>query len=95
MNEKLTKWAAAAVLSIGAAAPALGGSVTRPGDTIGLAVGVPLPEGFHLGNTTTEECRTQPRKKRASSSMSPSWFGPPHGRFLAHDCKVILALWFR
>jgi hypothetical protein len=56
MNEKLTKWVAAAVLSIGAAAPALGGSVTRPGDTIGLAVGVPLPEGFHLGNTTTEQC---------------------------------------
>ena len=57
MNEKLTKWAAAAVLSVGAAAPALGGSVTRPGDTIGLAVGVPLPEGLYLGNNTTQECR--------------------------------------
>ena len=57
MNEKLTKWAAAAVLSIGAAAPALGGSVTRPGDTIGLAVGLPLPEGVYLGNNTTQECR--------------------------------------
>ena len=57
MNEKLTKWAAAAVLSIGAAAPALGGSVTRPGDTIGLAVGLPLPEGLYLGNNTTQECR--------------------------------------
>ena len=61
LNKKLTKWAAAAVLSavllIGAAAPAFGGSVTRPGDTIGLAVGVPLPEGFWLGNNTTRECR--------------------------------------
>ena len=57
MNEKLTKWAAAAVLSIGAAAPAFGGSVTRPGDTIGLPVGVPLPEGLFLGNNTTYECR--------------------------------------
>ena len=57
MNEKLTKWVAAAVLSIGAAAPALGGSVTRPGDTIGLAVGVPLPEGLYLGNNATQECR--------------------------------------
>ena len=57
MNEKLTKWAAAAVLSIGAAAPALGGSVTRPGDTIGLAVGLPLPEGVYLGNNSTQECR--------------------------------------
>jgi hypothetical protein len=57
MNEKLTKWAAAAVLSIGAAAPALGGSVTRPGDTIGLAVGLPLPEGLYFANNTTQECR--------------------------------------
>jgi hypothetical protein len=57
MNQELTKWAAAAVLSVGAAAPALGGSVTRPGDTIGLAVGVPLPEGLWLANNTTQECR--------------------------------------
>ena len=63
MNQKLTRWAAAAVLSIGAAAPALGGSVTRPGDTIGLAVGVPLPEGLYLGNNTTQECRnTSPQR---------------------------------
>jgi hypothetical protein len=40
LNEKLTKCAAAAVLSIGAAAPALGGSVTRPGDTVGASLGM-------------------------------------------------------
>ena len=57
MNQKLTKWAVAGVLSVGTAAPALGASVTRPGDTIGLAVGVPLPEGLYLGNNTTQECR--------------------------------------
>ena len=57
MNKELTKWAAAAVLSIAAAAPAFGGSVTRPGDTIGLPVGVPLPEGLYLGNNTTYERR--------------------------------------
>jgi hypothetical protein len=57
LNEKLAKWAAAAVLSIGDAAPAVGGSVTRPGDTIGLAVGVPLPEGVYLANNATQECR--------------------------------------
>ena len=59
MNEKLTIWVAAAVLSIsiGAAAPALAGSVTRPGDTIGLAVGLPLPEGLYLANNATQECR--------------------------------------
>ena len=62
LNVALTKWAAAAVLSIGAAAPALGGSVTRPGDTIGLAVGVALPEGIYLGNNSTQECRnTRPQ----------------------------------
>ena len=36
LNVKLAKWAAAAVLSIGVAAPALGGSVTRP---VGAALG--------------------------------------------------------
>ncbi|MGC2463217.1 MAG: transporter [Steroidobacteraceae bacterium] len=62
MKSKFIKCAAAAVLSIGAAVPALGGSVTRPGDTIGLAVGLPLPEGVYLGNNTTQECRnTNPK----------------------------------
>ncbi len=55
LNERLTKWAAAAVLSIVAAAPALGGSVTRQGDTAGLAVGMPLPPGFYLQNQLTED----------------------------------------
>ena len=57
MNEKLTKWAAAAVLSIGVAAPALGGSVTRPGDTVGAAVGMPLPPGVYFQNQLTEDYR--------------------------------------
>lgn len=62
INEKVIKWAAAAVMSIGAATSALGASVTRPGDTIGLAVGIPLPEGLYLGNNTTQECRnTKPQ----------------------------------
>ena len=56
MNGRLTKWAAAAVVSFAAAAPALGGSVTRPGDTIGLTVGSPLPQGFYFSNTTTQQC---------------------------------------
>jgi len=57
LNDQLIRWVAGAVLSIGAAAPAFGGSVTRPGDTIGLPVGVPLPEGVWLGNNTTYEYR--------------------------------------
>lgn len=57
MNERLTKWAAAAVLSIVAAAPALGGSVTRPGDTVGAAVGFPLPPGFYVQDQLTDDYR--------------------------------------
>ncbi len=32
-------------------APALAGSVTQPGETIGLAAGAPLPEGFYFVDT--------------------------------------------
>ena len=76
MNEKLTTWAAAVVLSIGAAAPALGASVTRPGDTIGLAVGKALPEGLYLANNATQECRNTSPKDRVTSSTPP--FGLVH-----------------
>jgi len=57
MNEKLTKWAAAAVLSNGAAAPALGGSVTEPGETLGLPNGAPAPPGIFLANEANYGCR--------------------------------------
>ena len=63
MNEKLTKWAAAAVLSIGAAAPALGGSVTLPGETIGAATGAPAPPGLYFADTSHYGCRnTSPQQ---------------------------------
>lgn len=39
------------VAAMGAASPALAGSVTQPGETIGLAVGAPLPEGFYFVDT--------------------------------------------
>ena len=62
LNEKLTKWAAAAVLSIGAAAPAFGGSVTQPGDTMGVANGAPTPEGLYFVNQANWGCGdTTPR----------------------------------
>jgi len=39
-------------LCVGAfAAPALAGSVTQPGETIGLATGAPLPEGVYVVDT--------------------------------------------
>ena len=57
MNRKLTTLAAAGVLSLGAAAPALAGSVTQPGETVGVAAGAPLPPGLYYVNTMDFGCR--------------------------------------
>ncbi len=51
MNSKLMKLAAAGVLSCCIATSALAGSVTQPGETVGLAVGAPLPQGLYFVNT--------------------------------------------
>ena len=51
MTSKFAKLAAASVLSLSTAASALAGSVTQPGETVGLAVGAPLPEGLYFVNT--------------------------------------------
>jgi len=57
MNRKLTTLAAGGLLSLCAAAPALAGSVTQPGETVGVAAGAPLPPGFYYLNTTDWGCR--------------------------------------
>ena len=63
MNGKLTRWAATAVLSFGAAAPAFAGSVTLPGETIGAATGAPAPPGLYFANTVHWGCRdTSPQR---------------------------------
>lgn len=49
--------AAAGLLSLSAAAPALAGSVTQPGETVGVAAGAPLPPGLYYVNTTDFGCR--------------------------------------
>jgi len=51
LNQKLTRWAAAGVLSIGASGSVLAGSVTEPGETIGAATGAPAPPGLYFANT--------------------------------------------
>ena len=56
LNQQFTRWAAAAVLTIGAAAPALAGSVTQPGDTMGSAAGAPIPPGFYFANQMNWGC---------------------------------------
>ncbi|TMJ87278.1 MAG: transporter, partial [Alphaproteobacteria bacterium] len=51
MSSKWTKFAAAGALSLCTAVPALAGSVTQPGETVGLNVGAPLPQGWYAINT--------------------------------------------
>jgi hypothetical protein len=57
MSRKLSTLAAAGLLSLCAAAPALAGSVTQPGETVGVAAGAPLPPGLYYVNTTDFGCR--------------------------------------
>jgi hypothetical protein len=52
MKNTLTKLAAAGVLTLTATASALAGSVTQPGETVGLALGAPLPPGFYFVDTS-------------------------------------------
>ena len=54
---KWTKLAAAGALSLCTAVPALAGSVTQPGETVGLNVGAPLPQGWYAINTVDWGCR--------------------------------------
>src|SRR5215471_7575005 len=56
MNSKLTKLAAAGVLSLCTAVPALAGSVTQPGETVGLNAGTPLAPGWYAINTVDWGC---------------------------------------
>src|SRR5262245_17746180 len=56
MNSKWTKLAAVGVLSLCTAAPALAGSVTQPGETVGLNVGAPLDPGWYAINTVDWGC---------------------------------------
>jgi Putative MetA-pathway of phenol degradation len=63
LKGKLTKWAAAGVLSIGTAASGLAGSVTQPGETLGVPTGAPAPPGFYFANTANWGCRnTNPQR---------------------------------
>jgi hypothetical protein len=63
MRSKLTAVATAGVLSLCSfAAPAGAGSVTQPGETVGIAAGAPLPPGVYFVNTADWGCRdTDPR----------------------------------
>src|SRR5881409_1154885 len=70
MNRTLTKLAAAGALSLCAAVPALAGSVTQPGETVGLNTGAPLPQGWYAINTVDWGCM----EHRPAAHM----YGPHH-----------------
>jgi hypothetical protein len=58
MTSKLTKLAAAGLLSLCVSVSAHAGSVTQPGETVGVAAGAPLPPGFYFVNTADWGCRS-------------------------------------
>jgi hypothetical protein len=49
--------AAACALSLCVTGSAFAGSVTQPGETVGVAAGAPLPPGFYFINTADWGCR--------------------------------------
>jgi Putative MetA-pathway of phenol degradation len=57
MRSKLMALAAAVALSLGSLSPGIAGSVTQPGETVGIAAGAPLPPGHYFVNTLDWGCR--------------------------------------
>src|SRR5215471_7278597 len=83
MNSRWTKLAAAGALSLCTAVPALAGSVTQPGETVGLNAGAPLPQGWYAINTVDWGCMgTPPRSTHVRVSPFRSLLGQRPGRFL-------------
>src|SRR5262249_23755394 len=76
MNSKWTKLAAAGALSLCTAVPALAGSVTQPGETVGLNAGAPLPQGWYAINTVDWGC-----------NPAAHMFGSHHS-----DCRLVNAV---
>src|SRR5262245_25614203 len=71
MNSKWTKLAAAGALSLCTAVPALAGSVTQPGETVGLNAGAPLPQGWYAINTVDWGCRNTTPQHTCSGLTIP------------------------
>ena len=57
MNSMAKKLAAASLISACTTVSALAGSVTQPGETVGVAAGAPLPQGIYVVDTTDWGCR--------------------------------------
>jgi hypothetical protein len=78
MKNTVTKLAAAGALALTATASAFAGSVTQPGETIGIAAGAPLPPGFYFVDTTDWGVRDTPAGKVAVGVTIPllAWSTP-------------------
>src|SRR5262249_5866134 len=85
MKSKWTKLAAAGALSLCTAVPVLAGSVTQPGETVGLNAGAPLPPGWYAINTVDWGCRNTNPQHTCSGLTIPvvAWSTP--GRFSAGE----------
>ena len=59
MQSSLIRVATACALSMCTGVPTtLAGSVTQPGETVGIPTGAPLPEGLYFTNTADWGCRS-------------------------------------
>jgi hypothetical protein len=78
MRNKLTAVAAAGMLSLCSTVPALAGSVTQPGETVGIATGAPLPPGIYFVNTLDFGCRDTEPNNTCSGLTIPvvAWSTP-------------------
>jgi hypothetical protein len=73
-----TNLTAASVLLMWIGTPAaFAGSVTQPGETVGIATGAPLPEGLYFTNTADWGCRnTTPTSCLGITIPIVSWSTP-------------------
>jgi hypothetical protein len=78
MKNALTKLAATGVLTLSASASAMAGSITQPGETVGLALGAPLPPGFYFIDTSDWGVRDTSTGKTATGLTIPvlAWSTP-------------------
>ena len=76
-QKSIKRLAVAVVLSIGAAAPALAGSVTQPGDTMGSPSGAPAPQGIYLVDQINWGCnKATPRVCVQTDIPIAAWSTP-------------------
>lgn len=78
MKNTLTKLAIAGGLTLSATMGAMAGSVTQPGETVGLASGSALPPGFYFVDTTDWGTRDTPAGKVSVGVTIPviAWSTP-------------------